>query len=62
MTAGTIVPPLSLVLGVPGKVVKTLNPEEADFHRKLAGKYLQAALGERDERRGAEARRRGGTH
>lgn len=43
VTAGTTIPPLSLVLGVPGKVVKTLNAEEADFHRKLAAKYTRLA-------------------
>jgi carbonic anhydrase/acetyltransferase-like protein (isoleucine patch superfamily) len=41
VTAGTQVPPHSLVLGVPGKVVKTLSASDVQFHRKLAGKYLR---------------------
>lgn len=39
--AGTVVPPHSLVLGTPGKVVRTLEPSLEDFHRALAGKYLR---------------------
>jgi carbonic anhydrase/acetyltransferase-like protein (isoleucine patch superfamily) len=39
--AGTVVPPHSLVLGTPGKVVRTLEPALEDFHRALAGKYLR---------------------
>ncbi len=41
VTAGTIVPPHSLVVGVPGKVVKTLTAEDEAFHRRLAGKYTR---------------------
>lgn len=41
VTAGTKIPPRSLVLGVPGKVVKTLTAENEAFHRALAGKYLR---------------------
>ncbi|EDM80844.1 transferase hexapeptide repeat [Plesiocystis pacifica SIR-1] len=43
VTAGTKVPPRSLVLGVPGKVVKTLTATDEEFHRKLAGKYIRLA-------------------
>lgn len=41
VTPRTIVPPHSLVLGVPAKVVRTLDPAAADEHRALAGKYLR---------------------
>lgn len=41
--AGTIVPPNSLVLGLPGKVVKTLDASKEDHHRKLAEKYSRLA-------------------
>ena len=43
VTAGTEIPPRSLVLGMPGKVVKTLRGEDEAFHRKLAGKYVRLA-------------------
>lgn len=43
VTAGTVVPPRSLVLGIPGKVVKTLTAADEAFHRKLAGKYVRLA-------------------
>jgi gamma-carbonic anhydrase len=39
--AGTVVPPRSLVLGMPGKVVKELSEESAAFNRSLAAKYLR---------------------
>jgi carbonic anhydrase/acetyltransferase-like protein (isoleucine patch superfamily) len=39
--AGTVVPPRSLVLGMPGKVVKELPEESAAFNRSLAAKYLR---------------------
>lgn len=41
--AGTKIPPRSLVLGVPAKVVKTLTAADEEFHRKLAGKYMRLA-------------------
>lgn len=41
VTAGTIVPPHSLVLGTPGRVVRTLDPGMADFHTEVAAKYLR---------------------
>lgn len=43
VSAGAIIPPMSLVLGVPGKVVKTLPVEKADTNRMLAEKYSRLA-------------------
>ena len=43
VTAGTTIPPRSLVLGVPGKVVKRLKSADEAFHRSLAGKYTRLA-------------------
>lgn len=43
VTAGTVIPPHSLVVGVPGRVVKTLTAEDEAFHRRLAGKYVRLA-------------------
>lgn len=43
VTAGTRVPPQSLVLGVPGRVVKSLGTEAEALHRKLASKYVRLA-------------------
>jgi carbonic anhydrase/acetyltransferase-like protein (isoleucine patch superfamily) len=41
VTQRTVVPPRSLVLGVPGKVVKTLTADEEAFHRAHAAKYVR---------------------
>lgn len=41
VTGGTIVPPGSLVLGSPGKVVKTLSPEEQAKTKDWALKYVR---------------------
>lgn len=41
VTAGQTIPPYSLVLGVPGKVVKSLNSASEDDHRRLAAKYCR---------------------
>jgi len=41
ITQRTVIPPRSLVLGVPGKVVKTLTAEEEAFHRAHAAKYVR---------------------
>jgi len=41
VTAGTVIPPHSLALGTPAKVIKTLNASDEDFHRKLALKYVR---------------------
>jgi carbonic anhydrase/acetyltransferase-like protein (isoleucine patch superfamily) len=43
VTPRTIIPPHSLVLGMPAKVVRTLDPTAADEHRALAGKYTRIA-------------------
>ena len=43
VTAGARIPPRSLALGVPAKVVKTLTAADEEFHRKLAGKYIRLA-------------------
>jgi carbonic anhydrase/acetyltransferase-like protein (isoleucine patch superfamily) len=39
--ADTVVPRHSLVLGVPGKVVRSLSAADEDFHRQLARKYAR---------------------
>lgn len=41
VTASTVVPPRSLVLGVPGKVMKTLGDDVESFHRGVAAKYVR---------------------
>jgi carbonic anhydrase/acetyltransferase-like protein (isoleucine patch superfamily) len=41
---GTVVPPHSLVLGVPGKVVKDLGPGSADRNRAFSDSYVRYAL------------------
>ncbi len=41
--AGREIPPRSLVLGMPGKVVRTLTAADEEFHRSLAGKYTRLA-------------------
>lgn len=43
VTAGTRIPPRSLVLGVPGRVVKELSASDEAFHRALAAKYTRVA-------------------
>jgi carbonic anhydrase/acetyltransferase-like protein (isoleucine patch superfamily) len=43
VTAGADIPPRSLVLGAPAKVVRTLTAADEDFHRRLAGKYTRLA-------------------
>lgn len=40
---GTAVPPHSLVLGVPGKVVRNLGPGSVDGNRVTAGNYVELA-------------------
>ena len=41
VTQRMVVPPRSLVLGIPGKVVKTLTEKEEAFHRAHAAKYVR---------------------
>ena len=41
VTQRTVIPPHSLVLGAPAKVVRSLDPSVADEHRALAGKYMR---------------------
>lgn len=43
VTAGSVIPPHSLVLGIPARVVRTLSAEDEAFHRRLAGKYTRLA-------------------
>lgn len=43
VTKGTVVPPGSMVLGMPGKVVKTLSEEEQAGLRHWAEKYVTVA-------------------
>lgn len=43
VTAGTVVPPHSLVLGSPGRVVKSLTAADEAFYRQLAHKYVRLA-------------------
>ncbi|HTA17945.1 MAG TPA: gamma carbonic anhydrase family protein [Polyangia bacterium] len=41
VTQRTVIPPHSLVLGAPGRVVKTLKEEDETFHRAMAQKYVR---------------------
>jgi len=41
VTQRTVIPPRSLVLGVPAKVVKKLGEDDEAFHRAVAGKYVR---------------------
>jgi carbonic anhydrase/acetyltransferase-like protein (isoleucine patch superfamily) len=41
VTQRTQIPPYSLVLGAPAKVVRKISPVTADEHRALAGKYMR---------------------
>jgi gamma-carbonic anhydrase len=41
VTARTVIPPGSLVLGAPAKVVRALTAEDESFHRALAAKYVR---------------------
>ena len=41
VTGGTIVPPRSLVLGVPGRVVRSLSDEEVASIKSGAARYVQ---------------------
>lgn len=41
ITPGTVIPPRSLVLGAPAKVVRRLDDEAFAYHRALADKYVR---------------------
>jgi carbonic anhydrase/acetyltransferase-like protein (isoleucine patch superfamily) len=41
VTQRTIIPPRSLVLGSPARVVRTLEEKDEAFHRAMAGKYVR---------------------
>jgi carbonic anhydrase/acetyltransferase-like protein (isoleucine patch superfamily) len=41
VTQRTIIPPYSLVLGAPAKVVRKLTAEDEAFHRAAAAKYVR---------------------
>jgi carbonic anhydrase/acetyltransferase-like protein (isoleucine patch superfamily) len=41
VTQRTVIPPHSLVLGAPARVVKTLREEDETFHRAMAQKYVR---------------------
>lgn len=43
VTEGKVVPPGSVVLGVPGKVVKTVSPEQREHIRENARVYVNLA-------------------
>lgn len=40
---GTLIPPHSLVLGAPGRVIRTLSSQDEEHHRALAFKYVRIA-------------------
>ena len=41
VTAKTVVPPRSLVLGAPARVIRALAAEDEEHHRALAAKYVR---------------------
>ncbi len=43
VTGGTIVPPRSLVLGLPGRVVRSLTDEEVDSIKATVERYVKAS-------------------
>lgn len=48
VTQGTVVPPGSLVLGTPGRVVRPLRDEEIAYNRYAAEHYVQTAAAFRE--------------
>lgn len=40
---GLIVPPRSVVMGIPGKVVRPIRPEELEYTRSVAKRYRELA-------------------
>lgn len=53
VTQGMVVPPGSLVLGVPGKITRTLSAEEQAGIRKWAEKYVKVAVAHRAKASGS---------
>ena len=43
VTGGTVVPPRSLVLGLPGRVVRQISDEELETVRRTAQRYVEYA-------------------
>jgi len=41
VTARTVIPPRSLVLGAPARVIRTMSESEVDLNRALAAKYVR---------------------
>ena len=41
VTQGTVIPPRSLVLGAPARVVRKLTESDEQFHRDVAAKYVR---------------------
>ena len=41
VTQRTVIPPRSLVLGAPARVVRTLEEKDETFHRAMAHKYVR---------------------
>ncbi len=41
ITQGTVIPPRSLVLGAPARVIRTLTETDEQFHRDVAAKYVR---------------------
>jgi carbonic anhydrase/acetyltransferase-like protein (isoleucine patch superfamily) len=41
VTSRTVIPPRSLVLGTPARVVRTLEEKDETFHRAMAHKYMR---------------------
>lgn len=52
VTEGTIIPPRSLVLGLPGRVVREVSPEQEGLIRRSAEGYVQLARAYREGRGG----------
>jgi len=43
VTAGAVIPPRSLVLGAPARVIRALSADDEENHRRLAAKYVRLA-------------------
>lgn len=41
VTQGVVIPPHSMVLGAPGRVIRKLTEEDEQFHRAVAAKYVR---------------------